>query len=177
LENTRIQAFNKAEICNHRNRKEHRRFETKASRLFLNQTDKHGDFLRKLTYYVSSYVSLRIPEIADELYKIDDAMRAGFRWELGPFEQWDVVGVEKIATGLKEAGFKLAPWVDEMLAAGNTTFYKVENGVRKYYDIPTKSYKTIPGRESFIILSDLQSSKNQSGKMQPAALMIWAMAF
>jgi 3-hydroxyacyl-CoA dehydrogenase len=121
--------------------------------------DKHGDFIRKLTYYVSSYVSLRIPEIADELYKIDDAMRAGFRWELGPFEQWDVIGVEKIATGMKEAGFKLAPWVDEMLAAGNTTFYKVENGLRKYYDVATKSYKTIPGRESFIILSDLQSSK------------------
>lgn len=121
--------------------------------------DKHGDFLRKVNYYMCSYVSLRIPEIADELYKIDDAMRAGFRWEIGPFEQWDAVGVQTIVAGMKEAGFKLAPWVDEMLAAGHTSFYKVENGVRKYYDIPSKSYKSIPGRESLIILSDLQSSQ------------------
>lgn len=120
--------------------------------------DKHGDFLRKVNYYMCSYVSLRIPEIADELYKIDDAMRAGFRWELGPFEQWDIVGVQNIVNGMKEAGFKLGAWVDEMLAAGHTSFYKVENGVRKFYDIPSKAYKAIPGRESFIILSDLQSS-------------------
>lgn len=120
--------------------------------------DKHGDFLRKLTNYVSSYVALRIPEISDELYKIDDAMRTGFGWQLGPFEQWDAIGVQKIVEGIKADGLKVAAWVEEFLAAGNTTFYKVENGKRKYYDIPTKSYKAIPGRESFIILSDIQSS-------------------
>lgn len=120
--------------------------------------DKHGDFLRKLTNYVSSYVSLRIPEISDELYKIDDAMRAGFGWQLGPFEQWDVIGVQKVVDSAKADGIKIAAWVEEFLAAGNTTFYKVENGIRKYYDIPSKSYKSIPGRESFIILSDIQSS-------------------
>lgn len=121
-------------------------------------TDKHGEFLRKLSFYVNSYVSLRIPEISDELYRIDDAMRAGFGWELGPFEQWDIVGVAETVEKMKAAGFKLGAWVDEFLAAGNTSFYKVENGKRYYYDIPTKSYKTIPGRESFIILSDIQSS-------------------
>lgn len=122
------------------------------------QTDKHGDFLRKLSFYVNSYVSLRIPEISDELYRIDDAMRAGFGWELGPFEQWDIVGVEPMVAKMKEAGFKVAAWVDEMLAGGNKSFYKLENGVRKYYDVASKSYKSIPGRESFIILSDLQAS-------------------
>lgn len=121
-------------------------------------TDKHGDFLRKLSFYVNSYVSLRIPEISDELYRIDDAMRAGFGWELGPFEQWDIVGVKATVENMKAAGVKLGAWVDEFLAAGNTTFYKVENGKRLFYDIPSKSYKTIPGRESFIILSDIQSS-------------------
>jgi 3-hydroxyacyl-CoA dehydrogenase len=122
------------------------------------QTDKHGEFLRKLSYYTNAYVSLRIPEISDELYRIDDAMRAGFGWELGPFEQWDIVGVAKVVEGMKAAGFKVGAWVDEMLAAGNTTFYKLENGVRKYYDVASKSYKSIPGRESLIILSDLQAS-------------------
>lgn len=123
------------------------------------QTDKHGEFLRKLTYYVSAYVSNRIPEISDELYRIDDAMRAGFGWEIGPFEQWDAIGVEKLVAGMKEAGFKVNGWVDEMLAAGFKTFYKVENGVQKYYDIPSKSYKAIPGREAFIILDNYKDQK------------------
>jgi 3-hydroxyacyl-CoA dehydrogenase len=123
------------------------------------QTDKHGQFLKSLTYYVSSYVSNRIPEISDELYRLDDAMRAGFGWEIGPFEQWDAIGVENIATGLKAAGFKLAAWVDEMLAGGFKTFYTVENGVKKYYDIVSKSYKAIPGREAFIILDNYASQK------------------
>lgn len=123
------------------------------------QTDKHGEFLRKLTYYVSSYVSNRIPEISDELYRIDDAMRAGFGWEIGPFEQWDAIGVEKLVADMKTAGFKVNGWVDEMLAAGFKTFYKVENGVQKYYDIPSKSYKAIPGREAFIILENYKDQK------------------
>ncbi|MFN8299752.1 MAG: 3-hydroxyacyl-CoA dehydrogenase NAD-binding domain-containing protein [Chitinophagales bacterium] len=127
--------------------------------LLAKQKDKHGEFLRKLTYYVSTYVSNRIPEISDELYRIDDAMRAGFGWEIGPFEQWDAIGVEASVAAMKEAGFKVNPWVDEMLAAGYKTFYKVENGIQKYYDVNTKGYKAIPGRESFIILSNYADQK------------------
>ncbi|MES2620755.1 MAG: 3-hydroxyacyl-CoA dehydrogenase/enoyl-CoA hydratase family protein [Bacteroidota bacterium] len=123
------------------------------------QTDKHGEFLRKLTYYVSSYVSNRIPEISDELYRIDDAMCAGFGWEIGPFAQWDAIGVETLVKGMKEAGFKVNGWVDEMLAAGFKTFYKVENGAKKYYDVASKSYKVIPGTESFIILENYKEQK------------------
>lgn len=123
------------------------------------QTDKHGEFLRKLTYYVSSYVSNRIPEISDELYRIDDAMQAGFGWEIGPFAQWDAIGVEASTKAMKEAGFKVNAWVDEMLAAGFKTFYKVENGAKKYYDVASKSYKVIPGTESFIILENYKDQK------------------
>lgn len=123
------------------------------------QTDKHGEFLRKLTYYVSSYVSNRIPEISDELYRIDDAMQAGFGWEIGPFAQWDAIGVEASTKAMKEAGFKVNAWVDEMLAAGFKTFYKVENGAKKYYDVTSKSYKVIPGTESFIILENYKDQK------------------
>lgn len=127
--------------------------------LLAKQKDKHGEFLRKLTYYVSSYVSNRIPEISDELYRIDDAMRAGFGWEIGPFEQWDAIGVEASVAAMKEAGFKVNPWVDEMLAGGFKTFYKVENGVQKYYDVNAKGYKAIPGREAFIVLSNYADQK------------------
>lgn len=115
--------------------------------------------MRKLTYYVSSYVSNRIPEISDELYRIDDAMQAGFGWEIGPFAQWDAIGVEASTKAMKEAGFKVNAWVDEMLAAGFKTFYKVENGAKKYYDVASKSYKVIPGTESFIILENYKDQK------------------
>ena len=86
-------------------------------------------------------------------------MRAGFGWEIGPFEQWDAIGVEASTAKMKEAGFKVAPWVDEMLAGGFKTFYKVENGVQKYYDVPSKGYKAIPGREAFIILDNYKEQK------------------
>jgi len=119
------------------------------------QKDKHADFLRKLTAYVNAYVSLRIPEISDELYRIDDAMRAGFGWELGPFEQWDAIGIAKGVEVLKSLNFPYGKWVDNMLAAGHTSFYKLDNGVKKYYDINSGSYLPIPGRESLIILPDL----------------------
>lgn len=121
--------------------------------------DKAGEFLRELAFYLFAYSSNRIPEISDELYKIDDAMRAGFGWELGPFETWDVLGVEKYVNKMKETGHTPADWIEEMLSKGFNSFYKVEDGVKKYYDQETKSYKKIPGREGFIILENLRANK------------------
>src|SRR5690606_20673559 len=92
---------------------------------------------------------------ADELYKIDDAVCAGFGWEVGPFETWDAVGLKESLTAME--GYAVAPWVREMVAAGHTSFYKVEDGRRQYYDIATRSYKDIPGREAFVILEDLKN--------------------
>lgn len=114
--------------------------------------DKAGEFYRIFHHLLFAYVSHRIPEISDELYKIDDALKAGFGWEIGAFETWDALGVAKVLEKMKAANIAVAPWIQEMLDAGNTTFYKTEGGQRKYYDIPSKSYKTIPGAGSFIIL-------------------------
>jgi 3-hydroxyacyl-CoA dehydrogenase len=116
--------------------------------------DKAGEFYRAFHNSLFSYISFRIPEISDELYRVDDAMKAGFGWEIGPFESWDVIGVAKTVEAMKAAGVKVAAWVEEMLSAGNETFYKVENGKRLYYDVASKSYKEIPGAESFIILNN-----------------------
>lgn len=116
--------------------------------------DKAGDFFRQFHYALFSYISFRIPEISDEIYRVDDAMMAGFGWEIGAFESWDTLGVSKTLEAMKAAGYKVAAWVEEMLATGATSFYKVENGKRLYYDIPTKTYKSLPGGDSFIILSN-----------------------
>lgn len=121
--------------------------------------DKAGDFYRKMFAKTFAYVSFRIPEISDDLYKIDDGMKAGFGWELGPFETWDAVGINQATALMKQMGVKYASWVDEMLSAGNTSFYKVENGQKKYYDLSSKSYQVIPGTENLISLEVIRPSK------------------
>jgi len=128
-------------------------------KVFAKGKDKAGELFRHSSFGLFEYVSDRIPEISDELYRIDDAMRAGFGWELGPFELWDAVGVKEAIEGMEQYGNKAAAWVHEMLDAGNTSFYKVENGVKKYYDIPSKSYKALPGTDEFIILDNLREHK------------------
>jgi 3-hydroxyacyl-CoA dehydrogenase len=127
----------------------------KRTALLYNGTDKAGEFYRKSFHGLFAYVSHRIPEITDALYKIDDAMRAGFGWELGPFETWDAIGVKEV---IVEKKVKVAGWVEEMLAAGHTSFYKTEGGKRMYYDAASKSYKAIPRAEGMIVLSDLPES-------------------
>ena len=124
----------------------------------LSGKDKAGEFYRDSFYGLFQYVSNRIPEIADELYKIDDALRAGFGWQLGPFQTWDAVNVAKTVAKMEEAGYKPNQWVYDMLESGAESFYKVEDGQRKYYDIPSKSYKSIAGTEGMIILDNLRKS-------------------
>ncbi len=128
-------------------------------KVFATGKDKAGELFRASFFGLFEYVSDRIPEISDELYRIDDAMRAGFGWDLGPFEVWDAVGVQASIDGMKQLGHAPAAWVTEMLAAGHTSFYKIEDGVKKYYDIPSKSYKAIPGTDEFIILDNLRANK------------------
>lgn len=119
--------------------------------------DKAGDFYRHFHYGLFSYISHRIPEISDDIYRVDDAMMAGFGWEIGAFESWDVLGVEGTAKRMKDAGYAVAPWVDEMIAAGAKTFYKVENGKRYYYDVLSKNYKTLPGGEAFLVMKNFEN--------------------
>jgi 3-hydroxyacyl-CoA dehydrogenase len=116
--------------------------------------DKAGAFYREFHYRLFSYISHRLPEISDEIYRVDDAMMAGFGWEIGAFESWDVLGVAKTVEAMKLEKFAVAKWVENMLAKGFTSFYKVENGKRFCYDVATESYKIIPGAGTFIIMSN-----------------------
>ncbi|MBC7934289.1 MAG: 3-hydroxyacyl-CoA dehydrogenase/enoyl-CoA hydratase family protein [Rhizobacter sp.] len=117
-------------------------------------TDKAGEFYRQFHYALFSYISHRIPEISDEVYRVDDAMMAGFGWEIGAFESWDALGVAKTTDAMKAAGFAVSPWIGDMIASGAKTFYKVENRKRLYYDVSTKAYKTMPGGEAFIVMKN-----------------------
>ncbi|WP_158798310.1 3-hydroxyacyl-CoA dehydrogenase/enoyl-CoA hydratase family protein [Pedobacter sp. L105] len=128
-------------------------------KVFAAGKDKAAEVFRSSSFGLFEYVSDRIPEISDELYRIDDAMRAGFGWDLGPFEIWDAVGITESLEGMKKYGHEAAGWVHDMLAAGHTSFYKVEDGIKKYYDIPSKSYQSLPGADEFIILDNIRGNK------------------
>jgi len=129
----------------------------------VNFDDKAGEFYRTTFYDAFKYVSNRIPEIADELYRIDEAVCAGFAWELGPFDTWDVLGVSATVEKMEAMDLKPNQWVYDMLDAGNDAFYKIENGIKKYYDIPSKSYKTVPGSDELVILDNIRATKKVWG--------------
>jgi 3-hydroxyacyl-CoA dehydrogenase len=128
-------------------------------KVLIGGKDKAGEFYRKNFAAMFAYVQNRIPEISDEIYKIDDAMKAGFGWENGPFEIWDAVGVEKGIELMKAEGVSPATWVTEMLATGSNSFYSVKEGATYFYDIPSKALAKKPGQEAFIILDNIRKSK------------------
>jgi len=124
-------------------------------KILVGGKDKAGEFYRKSFAALFSYVSFRIPEISDDIYKIDDAMKAGFGWEHGPFQIWDAVGIKKGIEFIEAEGLKVADWITEMTS---DSFYTVKDGATYYYDIPSKSQTKKPGQDAFIILDNIRKS-------------------
>ena len=133
------------------------------TKMLFKGVDKAGEFYRKLFAGLFAYVSNRLPEITDDLYKIDDALKAGFGWELGPFETWDIIGLDQGLKLIGDNNKQVATWVSEMKAAGFSTFYNLDKGQKQYYDVSSKSYKTIPGTENLVILDALRSENKMWG--------------
>ncbi len=130
----------------------------KRLKILVKGKDKAGEFYRKSFYSAFAYVSHRIPEITDDLYKIDRALCAGFGWEIGPFQMWDALDVEKTLSKMEESGYKAAPWVYDMVKSGTTSFYTTENGTLNYYNIPSKAQEKVAGMENFIVLDHIREN-------------------
>ncbi|MDA9362991.1 3-hydroxyacyl-CoA dehydrogenase/enoyl-CoA hydratase family protein [Polaribacter sp.] len=120
--------------------------------------DRAGEFYRKCLSALFAYVQNRVPEISDEIYRIDDGLRSGFGWEHGPFQIWNEIGVAAGVELMKAEGKEPAAWVTEMLEKGETSFYTVKEGATYYYDIPAKAQIKKPGQDSFIILDNIRKS-------------------
>lgn len=128
--------------------------------LLLQGKDVAGEFYRRTFYGLFAYVTHRIPEIADDIYQIDEAVCAGFNWKQGPFELWDMLGVEATVKAMKEAGKPVAKWVDEMLAQpGCKSFYQNRDGILHYYQITSKAYVPVPGYHKLILLDHIRPTK------------------
>jgi 3-hydroxyacyl-CoA dehydrogenase len=128
----------------------------KRVKAMFNAEDKGGEFTRRSLAALFAYVSNRIPEISDELYRIDDAIRSGFAWDFGPFEYWEMVGIQQGIEQAETLGHTVAPWVKEMLSKGNDAFYKREKGRLLFYDIPSGAYKPVASMEGYIILDNFR---------------------
>ena len=130
----------------------------KRTKMLFESKDKAGEFYRKLFGGLFAYVSNRIPEISDQIYKIDDALKAGFGWELGPFETWDAIGVEAGLKLIEDAGCKVAPWVVDFVKTGQKTFYTQCEEKKYFYNQLEKENQVIPGTEELIILDSLRET-------------------
>ncbi len=120
--------------------------------------EKSGHFVRDLLVGFMTYAANRIPEISDNIYSLDNAMKAGYAWSYGPFEYWDLVGIEETIGLANKAGEKVPDWIHEMLKKGISSFYKSEDGKRKYYDLHTGAYQVIPGTELNIHLDNFRKN-------------------
>ncbi len=133
--------------------------------------DRVGEFLWKTTSRVSRYAANRIPEIADTIVEIDNAIKWGFGWEIGVFEAWDAIGVAESVERMRNEGQAIPANVERMLASGATTFYRNENGNHSFYDLVAGEYKPMPDRPGVMILKDI---KERTGviKSNPGASLL-----
>ena len=141
----------------------------KRVKAVFNADDQGGELVRRSLTGLFAYASQRVPEIADALYSVDDALRAGFAWELGPFQYWDAVGVESGLAEIEKEGLQAASWVHDMVAAGHTSFYKTEGGQRLFYNQAKKAYEQVPGTADFIVLDN---HRQQAPVMKNAEVVV-----
>ncbi|MGV0978026.1 3-hydroxyacyl-CoA dehydrogenase/enoyl-CoA hydratase family protein [Empedobacter falsenii] len=126
--------------------------------VLLKDSGKAGELIRKHFASLFAYVSQRVPEITDVLYPIDDALKTGYAWKYGPFETWDLVGLQNGIQLVESEGFKVSDWVKELAATGADSFYKIENGKKLFYNQNTKQFELIPGQDAFIILDNIRKT-------------------
>jgi len=133
--------------------------------------DTAGQFTFKTLAETLIYSANRIPEIADDIVNVDNALKWGFARKLGPFEAWDAIGLGKSVARMKEAGYEIPAWVDEMLSDGKESFYKKEAGTLYFYDIPSKDYKEVPTKPGIILLPSLKDQKKEVAANTGASLI------
>lgn len=143
----------------------------KIKALLSQKGDKASDFLWNILKPTLLYSAELLGEIADDITQIDNAMKWGFGWEVGPFETWDAIGVRKSVERIKEEGDSIPEWVEKLLADGNESFYKEENGNLAFYDKDSGSYKAVHFNPKEIHLQKLKDEGKVIKKNTGASLI------
>jgi len=118
--------------------------------------DKANQFMWGGITEMCLYAARRVPEIANSILDVDRAIRWGFAWELGPFEMWNAIGVERMAQALERDGKEMPPLAKKVLATPKKVFYETEKGSAKYFDVATGSLKPVEEPAGIIILKSLK---------------------
>lgn len=133
--------------------------------------DVAGKFTWELLINTLAYSANRIPEITDDIVNIDNAMKWGFGWELGPFETWDALGLERSLERMSDEGKPIPGWVKEMYNAGHRSFYEQKNGSVLYFDVPEKTYKAVQENPKVVRLKSLKNAGKELMKNWNASLI------
>ncbi len=144
----------------------------KRIKTFVYGKDKLAQFAWKNISSILIYAANRIPEVADDIVNIDNALKWGFNWQLGPFEIWDAIGVRESVERMKAEGLEIPEKIEKFLASGNEKFYKEENGIKYYYSFLDEKYKPIQFNEKFILLKDLKKDEKKVLKSNSGASII-----
>jgi len=137
----------------------------------LKGDDKGALFAWKMTASGFQYAASRVPEIADTIVEIDNAMKWGYNFENGPFEMWDTYGVEEAVQRMEKEGLSVPENVKAMLEAGNKCFYKLENGLKYFYDFASSSYKIIPSGKSKVSIAAAKGNNKTVLENESASLV------
>lgn len=129
----------------------------KRLQFMIEGDEKEALFFKRYFTELFAYTASRVPEIAEQYYLVDDAMRAGYVWGYGPFEYWDLIGLEKGVDLVQQAGHSIPSWIETFQKKGNSNFYVNENGVRKYFNLKTETYEPLPKTKNTIILNNLRA--------------------
>jgi len=132
----------------------------KRLQFLVDGDSKEHQFFKDYFGALFAYSAARIPEISDQYFPLDDAMRTGYVWEYGPFEYWDLIGFEKGIALVEALGESLPKWVHDLKASGAQSFYKYENGKKHYFNIKSKKFEVLPGKDAFIILDSYRAQKS-----------------
>jgi 3-hydroxyacyl-CoA dehydrogenase len=133
--------------------------------------DAAGKFIFLMLSETLIYSANRVPEIADDIVSIDNALKWGFAWNMGPFETWDAIGLSKSVAKMKEEGYAIPEWIQEMPDSGKDSFYRKEKGKTYYYDPNTKDYKEIPVKPGIILLPSLKEGNKEVAGNKGASLI------
>jgi len=133
--------------------------------------DKGAKFAWKITAGAFVYAANRIPEISDTIVEIDNAMKWGYNWELGPFESWDAIGLKESVQKMEKDGYKVPEKVTKMLAQGATSFYKIDKGKKLFYDFATESYKPVKASAKALDLGTFKA-QNKVAKTSASCSLI-----
>ncbi|MFL6278364.1 MAG: 3-hydroxyacyl-CoA dehydrogenase NAD-binding domain-containing protein [Blastocatellia bacterium] len=150
-----------------------RGIDNKAERIrtLIYGKDRVGEFLWKTISANLIYAANRIPEISDDILNIDNAVRWGFNYDLGPFELWDVIGVEKSVARMREDGETIPPPVEKLLASGKSSFYERRAGRTYYFDLASSDYREVPQQSGVLILKSLKERQGVIKKNGAASLL------